>query len=147
MASASRLGSRRRLVCRVPAAGTVLVSLSLSLAAVICAVISRTICTRMGYGLANLSTQAATVDAAIAAGPTRTSLLLVLLLRLSPVRPPPSHGAGGSARGRAPHAPAWWGAHAPAAPALPEAPRPRRRRRSPPPACAQDEDPRCPGAL
>ena len=76
-------------------------SLSLSLAAVICAVISRTICTRMGYGLANLSTQAASVDAAIAAGPTRTSLLLVLLLRLSPVRPPPSHGAGGSARGGA----------------------------------------------
>lgn len=70
-----------------PLWGTLLVSISLSLSAVVCALISRVACARTGYGLSNLSAQAATVDAAIAAGPARTSLLLVLLLRLSPVMP------------------------------------------------------------
>ena len=67
--------------------GTLLVSVSLSTSAVLCALIGRLVSKRTGFGLADLSDQAATVDAAIAAGPARTSLLLVLLLRLSPVMP------------------------------------------------------------
>jgi uncharacterized membrane protein YdjX (TVP38/TMEM64 family) len=67
--------------------GTLLVSVSLSMAATICALIGRIVSERTGFGLADLSEQAASVDAAIAAGPARTSLLLVLLLRLSPVMP------------------------------------------------------------
>ena len=70
-----------------PVWGTLLVSVSLSIAATICALIGRIVSERTGFGLADLSEQAATVDAAIAAGPARTSLLLVLLLRLSPVMP------------------------------------------------------------
>ena len=67
--------------------GTLLVSVSLSMAATICALIGRIVSERTGFGLADLSEQAASVDAAIAAGPAQTSLLLVLLLRLSPVMP------------------------------------------------------------
>lgn len=67
--------------------GTLLVSVSLSMAATICALIGRIVSERKGFGLADLSEQAASVDAAIAAGPAQTSLLLVLLLRLSPVMP------------------------------------------------------------
>lgn len=70
-----------------PLWGTVLVSVSLSISAVLCALLGRLLSTRTGFGLSDLSPQAATVDTAIAAGPARTSLLLVLLLRLSPIMP------------------------------------------------------------
>ena len=67
--------------------GTVLVSLSLSSAAAISAGVSRRIARSRGFGLANIDRGAAAVDAAIARGPRRTALLLVTLLRLSPVLP------------------------------------------------------------
>jgi uncharacterized membrane protein YdjX (TVP38/TMEM64 family) len=67
--------------------GTVLVSLSLSSAAAISADVSRRIARSRGFGLANIDRGAAAVDAAIARGPRRTALLLVTLLRLSPVLP------------------------------------------------------------
>jgi len=67
--------------------GTVLVSMSLSSAAAISAAISRRVAAAKKYGLANIDPSAAAVDAAIAKGPTRNALLLVTLLRLSPVLP------------------------------------------------------------
>lgn len=70
-----------------PLWGTVLVSVSLSTAALVCALITRAVCSRTGYDLSRVSSRAAAVDAALAAGPVRTQLLLLLLLRLSPVLP------------------------------------------------------------
>ena len=70
-----------------PLWGTVLVSVSLSCAALMCALITRAVCARTGYDLSRVSSKGAAVDAALAAGPVRTQLLLLLLLRLSPVLP------------------------------------------------------------
>ena len=67
--------------------GTCMVSLSLSTAASVSAYISRSWSKRSGYTLYSIDPRAAAVDAAIASGPLRNSLLLVTLLRLSPVLP------------------------------------------------------------
>ena len=67
--------------------GTALVSLSLSSAAAISATIARRIAAARGYGMANIDPRAAAVDAAIAKEPWHKGLLLVTLLRLSPVLP------------------------------------------------------------
>lgn len=67
--------------------GTIVVSLSLSSAAAISAIISRRIAASRNYSLANLDERAAAVDAALARKPVTTTLLLVTLLRLSPVLP------------------------------------------------------------
>ena len=67
--------------------GTLVVSLSLSTAAMVSALLARAIAARRGYGLANIDPGAVAVDAALAQGPVRTSLMLVTLLRLSPVMP------------------------------------------------------------
>jgi len=70
-----------------PVRGTIIVSLSLSSAAGISATVSRRIAAKRGFSLRNLDERAAAVDAAIKAKPWYTSLLLVTLLRLSPVLP------------------------------------------------------------
>jgi len=70
-----------------PLRGTVVVSLSLSTAAAVSAGASRRIAAAYNYGLANIDPRAAAVDAAISRGPPRNGLLLVTLLRLSPVLP------------------------------------------------------------
>jgi len=67
--------------------GTIVVSLSLSTAAAISAMISRSIARAHNYGLASIDPRAAAVDASIASRPSSTSLLLITLLRLSPVLP------------------------------------------------------------
>jgi len=67
--------------------GTCLVSLSLSTAAGVSAAVSRRVCAARGFGLADLDPRAAAVDAAIAREPWHKALLLVTLLRLSPVLP------------------------------------------------------------
>jgi uncharacterized membrane protein YdjX (TVP38/TMEM64 family) len=67
--------------------GTALVSLSLSSAAAISAYIARRWSDRSGYTLASIDPRAEAVDTEIASRPVRTSLLLVTLLRLSPVLP------------------------------------------------------------
>ena len=68
-----------------PVKGTFIVSLSLSSAAAISATLSRRIAAQRGFSLAKLDERAAAVDKAIAKKPWHTSLLLVTLLRLSPV--------------------------------------------------------------
>ena len=70
-----------------PVRGTIVVSLSLSSAAAISATITRRLAAARHYGLSSIDPRAAAVDAAIAKKPTHTSLLLVTLLRLSPVLP------------------------------------------------------------
>ena len=70
-----------------PVKGTFIVSLSLSSAAAISATLSRRIAAQRGFSLAKLDERAAAVDKAIAKKPWHTSLLLVTLLRLSPVLP------------------------------------------------------------
>jgi len=67
--------------------GTVVVSLSLSTAAAVSAALSRHIAATRNFGLADVDPSAAAVDASIAQKPMQTSLLLVTLLRLSPVLP------------------------------------------------------------
>ena len=70
-----------------PVKGTVLVSISLSSAAAISAAACRRIAAARSYSLANIDPSATAVDKAIACGPVKTALLLVTLLRLSPVLP------------------------------------------------------------
>ena len=65
--------------------GTAIVSLSLSSAAAISATVARRVAKAKNYGLSNIDPRAAAVDAAIAQRSWHTSLLLVTLLRLSPV--------------------------------------------------------------
>ena len=67
--------------------GTVLVSLSLSTAAALSATMSRRIAAARSFSMADLDPRAAAVDAAIAKEPSHKALLLVTLLRLSPVLP------------------------------------------------------------
>ena len=67
--------------------GTMLVSLSLSSAAAISATVSRRVAAKRGFTLARIDERAAAVDAAIAKEPWHKALLLVTLLRLSPVLP------------------------------------------------------------
>mmetsp|Transcript_21945 Transcript_21945/g.70077 ORF Transcript_21945/g.70077 Transcript_21945/m.70077 type:complete len:314 (+) Transcript_21945:15-956(+) len=67
--------------------GTAVVSLSLTLAAVMCCAFGRAIAGRAGYSLDRLSLEAAAVDIEIATQRPRTSLLLCTLIRLSPVVP------------------------------------------------------------
>ena len=67
--------------------GTMLVSLSLSSAAAISATISRHVAKARGFGMSDIDPRAAAVDAAIAKEPWNKALLLVTLLRLSPVLP------------------------------------------------------------
>jgi uncharacterized membrane protein YdjX (TVP38/TMEM64 family) len=67
--------------------GTAVVSLSLTSAAMICCAIGRLITQRIGYDLSKLSPAAAAIDKAMAEQRPRTTLLLVLLIRLSPVVP------------------------------------------------------------
>jgi uncharacterized membrane protein YdjX (TVP38/TMEM64 family) len=70
-----------------PALGIPIVSASLTTSAVACCLIARAVARRRGYRLEDLSPSAAKIDSALARGPQSTSLLLVLLLRLSPVVP------------------------------------------------------------
>lgn len=70
-----------------PVKGTFLVSISLSSAAAISATLSRRIARQRGFSLRNLDEKAAAVDLAIAKKSWHTPLLLVTLLRLSPVLP------------------------------------------------------------
>jgi uncharacterized membrane protein YdjX (TVP38/TMEM64 family) len=70
-----------------PVRGTLVVSLSLSSAAACSAMISRRWSRRSGYGLTSIDPRAAKVDTGLACRPKQTSLLLVTLLRLSPVLP------------------------------------------------------------
>lgn len=70
-----------------PIKGTVMVSLSLSSAAAISATMSRRIAASKQYTLAKIDARAEAVDAAIAKKSWHTSLLLVTLLRLSPILP------------------------------------------------------------
>jgi len=67
--------------------GTAVVSLSLTSAAMICCSIGRVVTQRIGYDLSKLSPPAAAIDKAMAEQRPRTTLLLVLLIRLSPVVP------------------------------------------------------------
>ena len=70
-----------------PVRGTVIVSLSLSSAAAISATLARSVARARKFSLADIDTRAAAVDTALASKPPRTTLLLVTLLRLSPVLP------------------------------------------------------------
>jgi uncharacterized membrane protein YdjX (TVP38/TMEM64 family) len=70
-----------------PLKGTVLVSVSLSTAAVVSAAVSRRVAAARGFSLKQIDARAAAVDSAIALRPWHTPLLLVTLLRLSPVLP------------------------------------------------------------
>jgi len=70
-----------------PVRGTMIVSLSLSSAAAISATLSRSISRARKFSLADIDARAAAVDTALASKPSRTTLLLVTLLRLSPVLP------------------------------------------------------------
>ena len=70
-----------------PVVGTLVVSLSLSSSAVLAWALARLVAKRQAFTLDDLSPRAATVDRAIATRPARTQLLLVWLLRLSPVMP------------------------------------------------------------
>ena len=70
-----------------PVPGTALCSISLSLAATFCIVLARFVAPRIGVTLEGISPRAAAVDRALAAGPASTPLLLITLLRLSPVLP------------------------------------------------------------
>jgi uncharacterized membrane protein YdjX (TVP38/TMEM64 family) len=67
--------------------GTAVVSLSLTSAAMICCGIGRFVTQRVGYDLSRISPPAAAIDKAMAEQRPRTTLLLVLLIRLSPVVP------------------------------------------------------------
>ena len=70
-----------------PLLGTAMTLTSLSAAAAIAAVAARAIARRRGFSLADIDAKAAAVDAKLAEGSPRTVLLLVTLLRLSPVMP------------------------------------------------------------
>ena len=70
-----------------PVVGTAVVSLSLSTAAAVSAMAARAIAKRRGFTLANIDPKVAAVDRSIAAGQVHSTLLLVVLLRLSPVMP------------------------------------------------------------
>jgi len=67
--------------------GTLVVSFSLSSAAAVSATISRRVAAARGFRLADLDERVAAVDAALDKRPWSTCLLLVTLLRLSPVMP------------------------------------------------------------
>jgi uncharacterized membrane protein YdjX (TVP38/TMEM64 family) len=70
-----------------PLQGTIMVALSLSSAATFSAIVSRRIARARGFSVENIDKSAAAVDRAIALKPWHTSLLLVTLLRLSPILP------------------------------------------------------------
>eukprot|EP00316_Scyphosphaera_apsteinii_P024209 CAMPEP_0119303110 /NCGR_PEP_ID=MMETSP1333-20130426/4585_1 /TAXON_ID=418940 /ORGANISM="Scyphosphaera apsteinii, Strain RCC1455" /LENGTH=320 /DNA_ID=CAMNT_0007305691 /DNA_START=32 /DNA_END=995 /DNA_ORIENTATION=+ len=70
-----------------PVVGTALVSTSLSIAAVTCCLIGRTVSQKVGIGLDRISPSAAAIDEVIGTGKRSTLLLLLTLLRLSPIVP------------------------------------------------------------
>jgi len=70
-----------------PVKGTLLVSVSLSASSIIAYTIAQMIAAKKKFTLAALSPRAAVIDAAIGMRPPRTKLLLVTLLRLSPMMP------------------------------------------------------------
>ncbi|KAL1521137.1 hypothetical protein AB1Y20_022691 [Prymnesium parvum] len=70
-----------------PVKGTLLVSLSLSTSAIIAYSIAKFLAAKKSFSLETLSPRAARIDAAIATRPIQTKLLLMTLLRLSPVMP------------------------------------------------------------
>jgi len=69
------------------AKGTAVVSFSLTAAAVTCCGIGRLVAKRIGYDLSKISPPAAAIDKVMSEQQPGTSLLLVLLIRLSPVVP------------------------------------------------------------
>lgn len=70
-----------------PVKGTVLVSLSLSTSAIIASFVAKVTASKKDFTLETLSPRAARIDAAIGTRPVQTKLLLMTLLRLSPIMP------------------------------------------------------------
>jgi len=70
-----------------PVKGTLLVSTSLSTSAIIACAIAKLAAEKKEFTLETLSPRAATIDAAIGTRPWSTKLLLMTLLRLSPIMP------------------------------------------------------------